>query len=213
MVVFLATTKLGERDDEDDFFVDPPKATYKLNFLPDNGKEPRDVLSLGNWWIIWHKDFDQAERRKINHLYLPNDRLSVKDDQRYKEATDPKRLNPFLLYKLTDLNDDGLLMLSEKPLNLEILAPTLKYYHATGRHLVVTTARQTGDVPHVAAALALDPPSSTCLSSVAREIKQTRVWLLLLNARISTLFASINKPVNRRLELSERRNPASRILW
>jgi hypothetical protein len=155
MVLFLSTKNSGERDDRDDFFDASPKATYKLNFLPDNKKAPRNVISLGNWWII-HNDFEQPDRRKINHIYSPSDRLLDDKDSRYHLDTDPKRIsNPS--YTLDRLDDSGVLMLPNPLLNLEILAPTLPKYHATGRHRVVTTARQTGDVPHVAAALALDP--------------------------------------------------------
>ncbi|THG95246.1 hypothetical protein EW026_g6372 [Hermanssonia centrifuga] len=118
---------------------------YKLDHITfalqaDNGEEPVKNISLGFLWVSFTPDIYKKKQDQVRSIYTGN------DDQ----AFDPSRPCNIPFVRLTT---DGILQ----------ARPSVEGSYKLGvhddyaRHLIVTWAAQTGDIPHVAAALALDP--------------------------------------------------------
>jgi hypothetical protein len=133
--------------------------------LPDDGCEPVGCISIGHWWIacdetLFRRPYsDVPDAVKANKYY--NGPLMANHDPLYGVPVAPNLYNPADPRPTHDsihvLDDNGALLLRPDAHCVPDIRGGHNYHTDYERHLVISTPNQSGDVPHVAAAMAFDP--------------------------------------------------------
>ncbi|PSR81765.1 hypothetical protein PHLCEN_2v6274 [Hermanssonia centrifuga] len=152
---------------------------YKLDhktfaLQADNGEQPVNNISLGFLWVSFTPDIYKKKQDQVRSTYTGND----------DPAFDLKRPRNIPFSRLTA---DGILQARPRAQGSYKLGVHDDY----ARHLIVFWAAQTGDVAHVAAALALDPLMDVAIIYAPElESQANAAYDMYLNAVVSGRIGS-----------------------